>query len=312
MNKISQNTENSIIKQYLKKDKIKEIANLLNIDIVTIYNVLKRNNIILRNKKEKELSTNFKQKVINAYLSGDNIDQIRIHYHVNFSVISNILKENNIKFKKFRKYSVNEDYFEKIDTKDKAYFLGLLLADGYINEGFQLSLQEDDKNILNIFMAYIAFKGNLIFKPKAKLQYKNQYSLNVYSNKIYIDLSKLGCIKNKSHHTYFPDIPEEFHSHFIRGVFDGDGCISKKQNKQSYFSIIGNELLIKKIQDVLILKCDLKKLKLHKDSRCENNIVTLCYGGNKQIEKIYNYLYKDCDDLYLTRKKEKFEKCQNY
>lgn len=312
MNKISQNTENNIINQYLKKEKIKEIAKLLNINIITIYNVLQRNNIPLRNKKEKELSDDFKQEVINMYLLNNSIDKIRILYHVDFSVISNILKENNIKFKKFRKYSVNENYFEKIDSKDKAYFLGLLIADGYVNEGFQLSLQENDKNILNTFMIYIDFKGTLAFKPKLKLQYKNQYSLNIYSNKICTDLSKLGCIPNKSHHTYFPNIPEEFYSHFIRGVFDGDGCIDKKQNKQSYFSIIGNKTLIEKIQDVLILNCDLKKLKLYKDKRCKNNIMTLRYGGNRQISKIYNWLYKDCDDLYLERKKLKFEKCQNY
>lgn len=56
--------------------------------------------------------------------------------------------------------NINDSFFEKIDTEEKAYFLGLFYADGcnYINGNASrvaLSLQEDDKKILEIFNNFI-------------------------------------------------------------------------------------------------------------------------------------------------------------
>ena len=33
----------------------------------------------------------------------------------------------------------------------------------------------------------------------------------------------------------------------------------------------------------------------------------MTYCGNKQVKRIYEWLYRDCDDLYLKRKREKFK-----
>ena len=46
---------------------------------------------------------------------------------------------------------INKNFFNKIDTEEKAYFLGFLYADGYNNtdrNSVALSLKEDDKEIL--------------------------------------------------------------------------------------------------------------------------------------------------------------------
>lgn len=52
-------------------------------------------------------------------------------------VISDFFKENNIlKTKSLKQnHDINENYFEKIDTEEKAYLLGLLLTDGSIRKG---------------------------------------------------------------------------------------------------------------------------------------------------------------------------------
>jgi len=50
-----------------------------------------------------------------------------------------------------RKYSLNENYFDEIDTSNKAYILGFLYADGYnnrINNTVVLSLFKQDREIL--------------------------------------------------------------------------------------------------------------------------------------------------------------------
>lgn len=69
--------------------------------------------------------------------------------------MTKILKDNNIKIisnvEKLRKYEIDENYFDIIDSEHKAYTLGFLYADGYNNEKkniVKISLMEDDIDIL--------------------------------------------------------------------------------------------------------------------------------------------------------------------
>jgi len=213
-----------------------------------------------------------------------------------------------------RKDLFNQNYFETIDTFDKAYFLGLLMADGYVNHKYiKLSLQEDDKPILEKFKSIVNSNREFYFtdKRRIKKKSKNQFVFALYSVKMVRDLEKYGVIKAKSHKTYFPNIPEEFYSHFIRGVFDGDGCLTISKKGDAQFYIIGNDLLIKKIQEILMKECNLKETKLKHDKLHKDNTISIAYGGNRQIERIGNYLYQSCEDLFLARKKEKFDKIKN-
>lgn len=220
-----------------------------------------------------------------------------------------IIKRNGGKIKRSGQiYNVNENYFETIDTKDKAYFLGWLISDGNKkNNSIQINLQERDKYILELFKKYINYTGKLYFLPKKNDKRQNQYRLFITSKKLTDNLDKYGFVSNKSKITYFPDIPEEFHSHFIRGIFDGDGSIISinRKNRIDYvFSITGSISLMTTIQKIIIEKCKLSTLKI-----CKNkDSFYFSYGGNRQVKRIGEYLYKDCDDLLLTRKKEKFDK----
>lgn len=211
--------------------------------------------------------------------------------------------------KPFKYKETNLHYFEKIDSKDKAYFLGLLMSDGALRKnGFCINLEESDSQILQIFANYLNYKGGLKTIIPKNTNWKTQKSLNIWSIKICNDLQKWGIVKNKDFKTYLPPISEEFHSHFIRGVFDGDGCVRiDKRSNSLQFGIVGFINFIKELQQVLMKNCDLNEIKL---THCKSNkaeTVGLEYSGNKNCKRIYEWLYKDCEDLYLTRKKEKFE-----
>ena len=81
--------------------------------------------------------------------------------------ISYYLKENgygpNEKYIRYNqnqpnKKSLNENYFESIDTEHKAYWLGFMLADGCVNKSrdrIELSLKEEDYDHL------VKFKNDL-------------------------------------------------------------------------------------------------------------------------------------------------------
>jgi hypothetical protein len=127
----------------------------------------------------------------------------------------------------------NVDYFEKIDTEDKAYFLGFIIADGNIGENSNsISIIQKDPYILYEFKKYIEFSGDIY------LPYKNRNicTINFSSSKTKNDLSKLGVFSNKTYTIKYPDIPEELQNHFIRGVFDGDGCIFIRKIADGYQS----------------------------------------------------------------------------
>mgnify|MGYP002625860766 CR=1 FL=1 len=67
--------------------------------------------------------------------------------------------------------------------------------------------------------------------------WQDQYIFSVSSPKMKVDLIRLGAIPNKSLILEFPkDIPNDLIRHFVRGYFDGDGCISKNEDRCSLVS----------------------------------------------------------------------------
>lgn len=146
------------------------------------------------------------------------------------------------------------------------------------------------------------------------------------------DLSKLGAIQNKSLILKFPDkiIPEKFMRDFIRGYFDGDGCVWNGKRKKMKvkdasrlsgyrerivhnvkFTITGYDKFINSLQDYLISVLNFKKTKLNysKAKNINNNtqecVCTMEYSGRKQMEKFFNYLYTDAK-IFGKRKYNKF------
>lgn len=283
-----------------------------NVNQSYVTTLLKSRNITIKSWAECKGINSLKEKeIIEYHLSGHTGKECGELYNLSSTTIFNILKRNNIIERRHssRKYFINEDYFEKIDSKDKAYFLGLLIADGNNTlKSCRIELQEEDKYILDRFSNYINFKGELYLRKKREGNLKRMYHLSLNSYKLTSDLNKIGCIPNKTHFAYFPDIEEKYWSHFIRGVFDGDGCIYiNKKNKEKTISFVGNNLLIERIQEILMEKCFIKKTKLKSRIPNSQNIITFTIGGNRQIKRIGDYFYKDCEDLFLTRKKEKFK-----
>ena len=62
------------------------------------------------------------------------------------------LKRKNIDSRSRRKYNFNYNYFENIDTPNKAYYLGWALTDGNVsNTQYRIRLQKEDIDILEKF-----------------------------------------------------------------------------------------------------------------------------------------------------------------
>ena len=210
-----------------------------------------------------------------------------------------------------RKYNLDEFFFSNIDTEEKAYWLGFLASDGAITDEnkIRLSLKTKDKELLVKFKKAMKWTGKDYY-------HKNTDAPEVYfrSFKMVKDLANYFVTPRKTFAVKFPHIPKSLERHFIRGVFDADGCINKAtritqgKSGQLYifyggeFNIEGNRKFISAIQSRLVEL----GLPLNSISYPGKSINRVRYGGINQLRKIYNYLFGEAY-IFLKRKKKLFE-----
>jgi intein-encoded DNA endonuclease-like protein len=205
------------------------------------------------------------------------------------------------------KYSHDTSFFDVIDTEEKAYFLGLLYADGNVSKKvISISLQEQDKHILDKFKECLKYTGPIISVTK-KGNRKQQYKLTITSEPLVVSLSKWGMFPNKGFKLTFPQISPSLYNHFIRGYFDGDGCIYVNPKNYDYlFSIVATKEVLEPLQNILIKELGLNKTKLYNPPKVKGmNLFILTYQGRINVALIKDYLYTNAT-IYLQRKYEKF------
>lgn len=204
------------------------------------------------------------------------------------------------------KYTCRHDRFREIDTPDKAYWLGFLAADGCVKRNGDLSvhLAERDRPHLE---ALAKFLGSNRPIPTATHNGHPMACMVVRSPQICRDLTGHGVTPAKTFTLRWPSLSEALVSHYARGYVDGDGCFSWNQKKHYaptvFFSVTGNLGFMENLQQVLIESCGLNRIRLL-PSRKSDQIVSSCYGGNRQVARIARYLYRGAAVL-LDRKRDK-------
>jgi len=246
-----------------------------------------------------------KEKVVESYVGGKSIQAVADIFGTNYGAVYRLLKALRLTRShksSIRKYVMNEDYFKKINSQNKAYILGFIMADGSINpeqRAVSIRLHHRDKEVLDFIKSEICPDKPLYIIKEHGWSAKQLFLL-LSSVKMMNDLVRLGCVPNKTFKLKFPNIRVKYQSHFIRGYFDGDGCICMSTN--NVFSVIGSKCFIKTLQGILMKKCDLSKTK----PAIQKGMAVLGYGGDINVLKIANYLYKN-SNFKLQRKYMKFE-----
>ena len=218
-------------------------------------------------QNQRRLSHQEKIELFRMYETGKySGNQLTNYFPISQVAINSLLRRNGYVAKSAselkRKYPIQEDFFDVIDTQEKAYILGLLYADGYNNtdrNSINLSLKESDKEILDKITKLIQPSKPLRYINTYKARQKegfensqNQYRLVITNKHISQRLVELGCGKAKTHNLTFPteeQVPSCLIRHFVRGYFDGDGCISGAVKK---VDIVGTEKFLKTVQVILL------------------------------------------------------------
>lgn len=232
-------------------------------------------------------------------------------YGISNGTKTKILKNNNIDLDpvgiRSRKYYFNEYFLDTIDSEEKAYFLGFVYADGGHNtdrKTLNITIQERDQDLLTKF--YEMFECQRELRRVYNKQY-DRYYVNFCLQSTYLSnqLLNLGVPADKSYKITFPNfISDSLLKHFIRGYFDGDGCIGLSQRgwRSTQVRFTGNEHFLHDIQLVIKSKTNVDMILYHEK---KSKICDLQKSGIFNVYQILQYLYKDAA-IYLQRKYDRY------
>lgn len=255
-----------------------------------------------------------KENIIDMYLSGISALQISKILNMKYYRVHKTIKDSGIDFRKngdnFKKYTANYNFFEKIDTEEKAYWLGFIAADGHVSRGDQVIINQsrENKNHLQKFLNSIE-ATNKIRDYTTDTSYKKntKYSrVVITSKKMVEDLNKLNIVDNKSLILTVPNIPDSLKRDWIRGYTDGDGSISrtKSKSKKLYeyqLKICGTKEVLTSILSYL----GKDNQKLYERNYDNKNNYYISIGGNIQTKECLDIIYGNAS-IYMDRKYKRY------
>ena len=266
------------------------------------------------NKKEIN-----KEKVIEMYNSGSTMTTIAKYFGFkSYGQVQKVLKKEGINLKlrigsNSRSKSLNENYFDNIDTPNKAYILGWVMSDGYVSKN-KLVFGIKDIEILEFIKNEMGSEHKIseVFKyDKRTNKTYQQYVLQICSKKISESLNNLGISQAKSFTVDLPKINKKLYHHLIRGLFDGDGYVGVGKNSAEdlfpRFSLIVSEKLYNSLLPIFIdLNIEPKKpgIVAEKDG---NKILKIRVYKKKELRYFFNYIYGEGNFMKLNRKYNKFK-----
>ena len=230
-------------------------------------------------------------------------------YEISRSILTNRFKKLGVEIvNRQNEVKFDESVFDLIDSEEKAYWLGFIYADGYIDANkfiFEISLKVSDKEHLEKFNKFMKHKDkNHVKISNSKCGDKCFERCRWYvSNKhLWNILNSYGCTPNKSLTLEFPNFLifkyDHLIRHFIRGYFDGDGSFSRyllKTCVNPHIQIIGTHAFLAKILEYSQLNG-----RFGKDKRWKNNTEYIEFDKENGI-KFINYIYDNCN-IYLDKK----------
>jgi len=238
--------------------------------------------------------------------------QVAAYLNVPYKVLARYLKKYGITNRITQKRNI-DNYFQQIDTEDKAYFLGFFYADGYTSiktseNGFQINLQEQDRVILEQFSLYAHSTYPIrISDVKYQNGTSKQCRLSIYNRAFVNSLISQGCVPGKINRV-FPNLQDTLVRHFLRGYFDADGTFStshiERHNPVPNIGYCGNISFMEQVLQVF----EAHEIFLHMyyNQRHKTDFVSISASSREMVHRRYSFFYTDAT-VFLQRKKEKIE-----
>ena len=284
------------------KKTLTEIAKHFNFSKDSLCNYLDKKGIRKKRQRKIHFSNDILEYAFKKCEDGSSIASVARELNINDETLAkDLLQKYNYKSLHDGKKYCDSDYFETINTKEKAYWLGFFSADGYVNQ--------DTRNIefcLKDEEAVMLFKKALKSKHKISCKNGKYYRISIKDKKMSQDLLSLNLDNNKTYNYSIPinKIPEKLMSHFLRGYFDGDAYIGISSQNKFVISVTeaSNKVMID-IQKILKKELDIDfNIRYNK-----RNLYVFSITGEK-AQKISEYIYKGSNkEIRLERKYKKYK-----
>ena len=270
-------------------------------------------------KGESKLSNT---NVIQEYLDGKTTYELGEKYGVNRATVGIYLKKQGVELRSSKDdmyadswkspYHFDEHWLDELDCEEKFYFLRFFAADGCNRENRNnvvISLSDVDLEILEKFKILLGSdrpirKGKNRISKTGEQRYRVIFELT--SKHFCERLTELGLMQAKTFKIQFPDyVPEEFLSAYIRGVFDGDGCVSvsyTSSKPKGCCNIAGTEMFIKALQKNLI---EILGVHATVDNQ-RGNAWAVDVNRQEDIKVFLDWIYSDAK-IYMERKYKKYQ-----
>lgn len=207
------------------------------------------------------------------------------------------------------KKSFDEAAFSVVDTPEKAYWLGILITDGYVIEAKGVGsplvgLQMTDREAAEGFRDFLGLQHPVLrIEPRGE-RHQPMYRAVCYSRRMAGDLARFGVVPRKSRSTFLPLLAEDLMPHLMRGIFDGDGTASRRADGQLLVGFCGSERLVAEVRMWLICRLGVSDNRVH-----ENGAIRYVQWSHRSdVRRVARYLYGGGGPR-LSRKYELLREC---
>lgn len=258
----------------------------------------------------KKLTNEQEKQLVEEYKAGATVTSLtqKYGYKTKKSVLDKINKyypeekKAIIQEAKNNRKGYNID-LSKINSEFNAYFIGLLLTDGYIsNNRAQIGLDLSDEDCIKFLAEVINIKYNFYSN-----QTKGRYRLLIEGEEYKKTVERYGLVPSKTYNLKPPILfkeEEKFIPYIIRGIIDGDGTVSKTSYGAPQFRIVTQSEYFKDwLLEVLEEKMYMKDISATKNI---NNCWTIGSAEKDNILKLIILSYNK--PFGMNRKYEELRK----
>lgn len=146
-----------------------------------------------------------------------------------------------------RRHTFDQRFFEVVDSSEKAWVLGLMFGDGNVRSSGRVLLAcGKDKDVARKVADLFSYSGPLVFKSSC-------WMLEVGSVAMVRDLAALGVVPAKTYTMKFPSLPDGLLPHFVRGLWESDGTMSRLKTGGLYMKYVSaSRCFVVSLRDLLI------------------------------------------------------------
>lgn len=236
-----------------------------------------------------------------------NISYKTISYWINKYELNNLMK--------YKKSNYNSNYFNNINSKEKAYIVGFLAGDGHLSKegAISCSLQLSDKNVLDFIANEIGGKVRVNDKTDRSKRQFPRARWQTCDNKLYKELYQLlkGRLKEGRK---LPYLNKRLNKYLIQGFIDAEGCFTfgRRKDQNRFWQKVGvtsKNKMLKSLINILN-EFDIKNINLRRKGEEKCHVFEFC--DKRRVLKIIELLYKNNDFVIMSRKKEKAIKIYNH